>query len=105
MFNDEGTNAIQSSSTLDVTRLPEWNCIDTNFIAVFVMTLRARDKEVKVLFKKREGLWGTPSPLDIRFLIVVHRDISTIQIPKTIRLLGYSSELDKEQNEVDHVAC
>ena len=65
------------------------------------MAPKVGDKDVRIFLKKREGLWSAPSPLDIRFPAIVHRDISTIRVPKTAGLLlGYSGELDEEQAEL-----
>lgn len=102
VFNGAETRPMLSSST---NRLPEWNCMDTNFTAVSAMAPNVRDRDVKVFLKKRKGPWSAPSSLEIRVSAIVHRDISTTRAPKAVRLLlAYFSKLDKQQNGVGHVA-
>ena len=101
VFNCAEKGAVISSSTVDVARLPEWSCMSTDSTDISIMAPKVGDKDVRIFLKKREGLWSAPSPLDIRFPAIVHRDISTIRVPKTAGLLlGYSGELDEEQAEL-----
>jgi len=60
------------SSTVDVMRLSKWSCMSTGSTNISVRVPKVGEKDVKTSLNKWEGLWSAPSPLEIRFPVIVH---------------------------------
>jgi len=101
VFQGAETSAMVSSDTIDVVRLPDWSCMDPDSTTVSIVTPTVGERDVKVFLKKRHQLWSVPSPLDVRFPAIVHRDIGTIRVPRTTSLLlGHGRKTDGRESGV-----
>jgi hypothetical protein len=101
VFQGAETSAMVSSDTIDVVRLPDWSCMSPESTTVSIVTPTVGEKDIKIFLKKRQQLWSVPSPLDMRFPAIVHRDIGTIRVPRTTSLLlGHSTEIDSSKSGV-----
>jgi hypothetical protein len=75
--------------------------MSTDSTAISIRVPEVRDKDVKISLNKWEGLWSALSPLEIRFLVIVHWDISRMRVTKAAELLiGYSSQRDGERTKL-----